>query len=263
MTGPLARAFADFRTGVASIHIWPMLGWLEIKQRYRRSVLGPFWLTISTGVMLAAMGPLYGRLLGQEVSSYFPYLSISLVVWLLIANLINDASMVFISAEGYIKQLNAPLTVYVMRMVWRNLIVFAHNFAIVLLVLLFWPPAPGWHLLLAPLGVLVIAVNGIWLGTFLGAVSARFRDISQIVNSLVQIAFFLTPVLWQAGMLGRNRWAATWNPFYHFLEVVRAPLVSSGTSWISWSVVLGVTLAGYAVTFLAFARYRARIAYWV
>jgi ABC-type polysaccharide/polyol phosphate export permease len=259
----LALAIEDFKDGVSSIYVWPKLGWLEIKQRYRRSVLGPFWLTISTGALVGGMGPLYGRLFGLDIYTYFLYLAISFVVWLFLAGIINDACMAFISAEGFIKHFKLPLTVHIMRMVWRNLIIFAHNLVIVFLVMLFWPPAITWQLLLIPLGVLFIAINGIWIGLCLGLLCARFRDIPQIVNSLVQVAFFLTPVMWQPQMLGRNQWAATWNPFYHFLEIVRAPLVAATTNWFSWTVVLGITVIGYAVTFLLFARFRARIAYWV
>jgi ABC-type polysaccharide/polyol phosphate export permease len=260
---PLVAAIADFRDGVASIHVWPMLGWMEIKQRYRRSALGPFWLTISTGAMLAGMGPLYGRLFGVDIASYFLYLSASFIVWLLIANTVNDACMVFISSEGYIKQTKTPFTVYVLKMVWKNLIIFAHNLVIMVPVMLFMPPPMGWQLLLIPLGVLLIAVNSVWLGAVLGVICARYRDIPQIVTSLVQVAFFLTPVMWKAEMLGRNQWAAQWNPFYHFLEVVRAPLVTTAINWSSWAAVLGITLFGYAVALALFARYRARIAYWV
>lgn len=260
---PLALASKDFKDGVSSIYVWPTLGWLEIKQRYRRSVLGPFWLTISTGALVGGMGPLYGRLFNLDISTYFPYLAISIIVWLFISGIMNDACITFISAEGYIKNLKLPLTVHVMRMVWRNLIIFAHNLVIILLVVLFWPPALNWHLLSMPFGVLFIAINGIWIGIFFGLLCARFRDISQIVTSLTQVAMFLTPVFWKAGMLGRNQWAAEWNPFYHFLEVVRAPLVAAATNWSSWTAVLGITVIGYAGTFLLFARFRARIAYWV
>jgi lipopolysaccharide transport system permease protein len=260
---PFVLAARDIAQGVAGTQIWQMLGWFEIRQRYRRSLLGPFWLTLSTGLLVAAMGPLYGRLFGLDISQYFPYLAIGFVLWLFLAGVINDACAAFISAEGYIKQLKLPLTVHVMRMLWRNVIVFLHNAVIVALVLVFWPPQPTWHLLTIPLAVLLIIVNGIWIGISVGLVCARFRDIPQIIASLVQVAFFLTPVMWPAGMLGRNQWAALWNPFYHFLELVRAPLVTGTTNWLAWQAALGITVVGWTASYLLFVRYRARIAYWV
>lgn len=259
----LALALKDVKDGVLSIYLWPMLGWQEIRQRYRRSILGPFWLTISTGAMIAGMGPLYGRLFGLDISAYIPYLTVSFVVWLLIASLMNDSCGAFIAAEGFIKQIRLPLTVHILRVVWRNLIIFAHNLVIVALVLLFYWPPVGWYLLLVPLGVLMIAVNGIWVGLLFGLLCARFRDIPLIVGSLVTVAFFLTPVMWKAEMLGKNLWAAQINPFYHFLEIVRAPLVSGTAAWPSWTVVLVITVVGFAATLAVFSSFRRRIAYWV
>lgn len=240
-----------------------MLGWLEIKQRYRRSVLGPLWLTISTGAMIAGMGPLYGRLFGLHIGDYFPYLAISFVVWLFIATLINDSCLSFISADGYIKQIKLPLTVHVMRTVWKNLIVLGHNFLIVVLVLLFYRPALGWPLLLVPLAVFVLALNGIWIGLLFGLLCARFRDIPPIVGSFVQVAFFLTPVMWKADMLGQHAWAADFNPVFHFLQIVRQPLIANDPAVTSWIAVLLVTVLGFAMALAMFSRFRARIAYWV
>ncbi|MGV3628346.1 MAG: ABC transporter permease [Betaproteobacteria bacterium] len=261
--GNLALALKDLKDGVSSIHIWPILGWQEIRQRYRRSVIGPFWLTISTGAMIGGMGPLYSRLFGQDLGTYFPYLTISFIVWLLMSNLINDCSNAFIAAEGFIKQIKLPLTIHILRVVWKNLIIFAHNLVIVVLVFLFYPPEMGWHLLQLPLGLLMIALNALWFGVLIGLLCARFRDIPQIINSVVLVAFFLTPVMWKADMLGKHIWAAQINPLYHFIEIVRAPLVTGGASMLSWAAVLLITLIGYAVMILVFTRFRARIAYWV
>lgn len=259
----LVLALSDMNDGLRSIHVWSMLGWQEIKQRYRRSSLGPFWLTISTGALVGGMGPLYGRLFGQETSSYFAYLAIGFVVWQLIASIINDATQVFIGAEQFIKQLKMPLTIHVLRMVWRNAIVFAHNSVILVLAVLFFLPTWKWTIVLFVFGVLAILVNGIWVGMLLGLLCARFRDIPQIVASLVQVAFFLTPVLWKDEMLGRHQWAAQLNPLFHVLEVVRAPLLGTTPPAASWAAVCGLSVAGFLVTLLLFSRYRWRIAYWV
>ncbi len=240
-----------------------MLGWSEIRQRYRRSALGPFWLTISTGILVAGMGPLYGRLFGQEVGSYFPFLAIGFIVWQLIASLVNDSGQVFIAAEQYIKQVRMPFTIHVLRMVWRNAIIFAHNFVIVILVLVAFVPAWNWRLLMALPGLILVLINGIWLALLLGMLCARFRDIPQIVTSIVQVAFFLTPVMWRKEMLGRYQWAADVNPLYHLIEIVRAPLLGQSPTSLSWMVMAMLTFGGFAVTLPLFARYRARIAYWI
>jgi ABC-type polysaccharide/polyol phosphate export permease len=259
----LGKALADCRAGISAIYVWPMLAWQEIRLRYRRSLLGPFWITISTAVLLGGIGPLYGKLFQLNLATYLPHLTIGYVLWLLFSGLINEGCQIFITARGLITQMRMPLTVHVLRTVTRNLIIFAHHAIVVVAVLVFYPPVPGWELLLVPVGILLIAVNGFWAGLLIGMFCARFRDIPPTVESLVQVAFFLTPVLWQPQLLGRHQWAAAWNPLYHFLEIVRAPLMGMPTSPVSWTVVLGITLTGCLVTLALFARYRARIAYWV
>src|SRR5262245_32423277 len=205
-------AARDIREGIASVHLWPMLGWMEIKQRYRRSMIGPCWLTISYGAMVAAMGPLYGRLFQQDPAVYFAYFAIGFVVWLLIQNLLIDGCNAFIAAEGMLKQTRLPLTVHVLREVWKNLIILGHNLVIVVAVLYFYWPGLTWHIVLVPFGVLAVAVNGVWFGMLFGLLCARFRDIPPVINSLVQVAFFLTPIMWRPEMLRGYQWAAEWNP---------------------------------------------------
>lgn len=259
----LSLALQDLKSGVGSIYIWPMLGWLEIKQRYRRSALGPFWLTLSSGVMIASMGPLYGRLFNIDLSNYLPFLAVSLILWAMISGLITESCQVFIAAEGFIKQIKLPYTVHVMRVIWRNLIIFAHNLIVVVAVLLIFPPDMNWQLLLFPLAVLLVAVNAVWVGLLLGLLCARFRDIPPIVSSLLQVAFFLTPVMWKPEMLGRHQWTLQWNPLYYFLEIVRAPLLGQGLNPQLWIGAALITVGGYALTLVFFSRFRARIPYWV
>lgn len=259
----LALALKDVREAFALVHVWPMLAWQEIRQRYRRSTLGPFWLTISTALMIVGMGPLYGRLFGQDIGPYMATLAVSYVAWLFLSNLINESGATFISAESYIKQIKLPLTLHVLRMVWRNVIVLAHYAPIAVIVLVVYPPESLAYVALAPFSVLLVAVNGVWLGIFLGMLCARFRDIPPIIASLVQVMFFLTPVLWREEMLGRHSWVADINPLFHFLEVVRAPLLGRLPSLQNLVAVLCVTVIGWAATLALFSRFRGRVAYWL
>jgi ABC-type polysaccharide/polyol phosphate export permease len=259
----LRLALRDVIDGFGSIHIWPMLGWQEVRQRYRRSLLGPFWLTISTAALVGGMGPLYGKLFGQDVGSYLMYLAVSFVVWQFIAQVITDGCNIFIGAEGFIKQVRLPLTIYVLRSTWKNLIFFFHNFIIVVAVIAYFRPPLGWDIVLMPLGLLAVTLNVIWLTMVLGLISARFRDIPQIIGSVVQLLFFMTPVLWQPSMLGRHAWAVNLNPLYHMLEVIRTPLLAAPVNTKSWIAVIAMVIVGFAIMLPFFGRYRARVAYWV
>ncbi len=243
--------------------LWGLLAWQDIRSRYRRSKLGPLWLTLSMGLLVGLLGLLYGTLFKVDLVRYLPFLALGFVVWTLISNLTIEACRVFINAQSIITQMAMPLSVHVYRLVWRSLIIFAHNiliFVIIALALQIWP---GWTGLLALPGLALLALNGVWVGLLLGLLSARFRDVPPIVESLMRIGFFVTPVMWMPEFLPQRAVLLELNPFFHCLEVVRAPLLGQSPALTSWLAVVGMTLAGWLATFLMYRRYRRYIAYWV
>lgn len=256
-------ALSDIREGVKAVTIWSVLGWQDIKQRYRRSVLGPFWLTLSTAIMVAALGFLYANLLGQEVREFIPHVGAGLIVWTFLSTLILESTTVFTSSEGMIKQIRMPLTVHVCRMVWRNVMIFAHNALILVCLLYLVPEINMFDLLTIPLAVFLMALNGLWVGLVLGVVCTRFRDVSQILVNFVQVLFFMTPVFWKPELLADRAWIAEYNPAYHFIELVRSPLVGGGIPEYSWLITLSITLVGFIVAIAVLAKYRSRVAYWL
>jgi ABC-type polysaccharide/polyol phosphate export permease len=257
-------AIDDLLLGVRKWEMWGTFGWQDIKQRYRRSVLGPFWLTLSTGVMVAGLGIVYATIFRMPVDRYLPFLAVGLVVWTLLSTMVTEGCQVFIAGEQIIKQIRLPFTAHACRLLWRNLIIFAHNLVIVVAVLLWFGRFPGlsYLALLLP-AMILLSLNALWLILLLGLISARFRDVPLLVGSLLQIAFFLTPILWHPELLpGRNR-IVHWNPLYHYVEIVRAPFLGSAPELHSWWMVLAITGAGWLFTFMIFRKYRGRIALWV
>jgi lipopolysaccharide transport system permease protein len=259
----LQRAAQDLVDGTRAYPIWGRLAWQDIRQRYRRSLLGPFWITISAAAMIGGIGLVYSQLLHQEPDQYVPFLAVGLLVWLLLAALINDGCLAFIGAEQFIKQVKLPLTVHVWRLVWRNVIIFAHNAVILVPVFVYYHRGLGTAALSSLAGLMLVVVDGFLLGVLLGLVCARFRDVPPIVSNLVQLGFFLTPVMYQTQALGPQGWIAQVNPLFHLLQIVRAPLLGLDVPLQSWIWALAASLLAAAVALGMFSRYRARIAYWV
>ena len=259
----LVAALVDVAKGARAVHLWRMLGWQDVRQRYRRSKLGPFWLTISMGVLVGTLGVLYASLFKIAVADYLPFVAAGFIVWSLIAGFINEGCAAFIDAGAIIKQIAVPLSVHVYRVVWRNMIVFVHNFIIFVIAAVVFAIWPGWTALLAIPGLVLLCVNGIWVGLLLGLISARFRDIPQIVTSVVQVAFFLTPIIWKPEQLPERTLILDLNPFFHVVGLVRGPLLGHAPELVSWVVVLSIALGGWLVTLAMYRRYRWRIAYWV
>ena len=256
-------ALRDVVEGAGAFRLWGLLGWQDVRQRYRRSTLGPFWLTISMGALVGGLGVLYAGLFKMDVADYLPFVAAGLIVWGLVSGLITEGCSVFIDAEGTIKQVNLPLSIYVYRVVWRGIIIFAHNIIIYVAAAVFFSINPSWIGFLALPGLLLLCLNGVWMGLLLGLMSARFRDVPQIVASVVQVTFFLTPIIWKPELLPGRAFMLDFNPFFHFVELVRAPALGQTPGLVSWLAVLGITLGGWLVTLLMYRRYRWRIAYWV
>jgi ABC-type polysaccharide/polyol phosphate export permease len=263
-TNQARRAFADLVEGLRSWQLWTSLGWQDIRLRYSRSVLGPFWLTLSMATLVIGLGFMYTGLFQTSTQKYLPYVAIGFIVWGFISTCITDGCGAFFSAATTIKQLPAPLSIYVYRGVWRTFIVFLHNMVIyvgVALVFGIW--AGLGNFLLAALGIVVLCLNGIWTGVLLGILSARFRDIPPIVASFVQVAFFLTPIFWRADQLPERAAIVKYNPFVYYLEIVRQPLLGEASHLADWVVVLSLTLMGCLVSLVCLTRYRRRLSYWV
>ena len=259
----IAKAKQDLLGSFFSYDVWMTLGWLDIRQRYRRSALGPWWITLSLAITVLAMGILYAKLFKQDIQTYLPFLAVGMVFWTLISSIMTDGTKVFTEAEGIIKQIPLPFGIHVLRMLWRHLIVFFHNMIVVVIVLLVFGLSPGRNLLLFPLVVILIGLNGYWVGLVLGILGTRFRDIAQIVVSLVQILFFITPVMWSPSNIVHRLWIMEYNPLFHFLAIARNSLSGGAVPVGSWLVVVGMTLAGWIFAFQLLVRYRGRIAYWL
>ncbi len=260
------KAFNDIVEGTRQRQLWAHLGWQDIKQRYRRSVIGPLWITISMGMTVTALGILYSQLFDQNLREHLPYLAVGFIMWGFISGCMLDGTSVFIQNEGLMKQLPAPLSVHIWRLVWRQTLLFGHNVIIYFVVLaIFRMPINGTVLLAIPALVLMMA-NGAWVAMMFGIVATRFRDIPPVVQSFMQLIFFMTPIVWNAEILeekGGSYAIAKLNPLFHYIEIVRDPLLGENIVLTNWLVVASLTVVGWAVALLLLRNYRARVTYWV
>ncbi len=263
-----SRAWSDLVDGFGKRELWLHLGWQDIKQRYRRSVLGPIWITIATGATAVAMGLLYSTLFKLELSEFLPYITLGLIIWNLISASILEGAEVFVANEGLIKQLPTPLSVHVYRLVWRQMILFAHNIVIFVVIAIIYPKPWVWKDLAVIPALGLIVLNCIWVSLCFGILSTRYRDIGPLLNSIVQLLFFMTPIIWNESTLQQQGAGAytkiiQLNPLLHYLDIVRAPLLGADQQWHHWAVVLVFTVVGWTVAIFALKQFRARVPYWV
>lgn len=265
-TNPRKLALNDLKNSLSKWRIWFLLAYQDIKLRYRRSVLGPFWITLSMAITVYSMGYLYGHLFHIELSIYFPYLVAGMLSWSLISTSLTDLTDTFITYERMIKQMQLPYTLHIQRITMRHFFIFFHNIIVMLPIYIFFHEGARINLNILFLfpAFFIIYINCIFFGLMLAMIAARYRDVSQIIKSLIQVVFFITPVMWNPSVLPSNKLFFVWgNPFYPFVEIIRAPLLGTLPSTTIILSTLCITFIGIIFSFNLFMRYRSRIIYWL
>ncbi len=259
----LKFAIQDFIQGALRFRIWFTLGLLEVRQRYQRSVLGPWWASISMLVFIIAMGSVFSRLLDVRLSEYFPFFSAGYLLWCLISTCINESTDLFRSNSGFIKQIKLPYNVYVFKFMTKNVVLFFHNFLVYVLVLCYFSFFPGWRMIFAIPGFIILLLNLYWICFLVGLLSTRFRDMVPIVNSCLQILFFVTPISWDQKLLGEHSIFIKLNPISYLIDAVRDPLLGKNPSFTSFSIAAVIGLMGVALILGIFSRVRSRVIFWI
>lgn len=241
------------------------LAYSDIRQRYRRSSLGPFWITISMGVTIACIGIIFGNLFKSPMREFLPFLSAGLILWSFISSILTEATTVFPNAEGIIRQLPIPLFTHIYRMIMRNIYILGHNILVLPVVYLCVGKTVNFECLLFIPGFFILLVNLAWMSLVLSILCARFRDLTQIVGSLLQIFFYITPIIWMPSLLPARASLMILepNPFFHLLNIVRNPLLSQPTTISNWVISCLIGVLGTGASIIFFNIYRRRIAYWI
>ncbi|AZA46259.1 ABC transporter permease [Klebsiella quasipneumoniae] len=255
----------DLLQALKSFHVITIMGGQDIRQRYKRSRLGPFWITISMAVMIATMGLVFGNLFKTDIKEFLPFLTLGLIIWSFMLSSITEGCEALISSEGIIKQLPVPLHVHVLRVVWKNFIIFLHNIAIFPFVLLAVGKGISWSIFLAIPGFLLLVLNMSWFLMTISMVCARFRDMTQIILSVMQVVFYLTPVIWMPKLLSHRvgQVLLDINPFYHLIDIVRAPLLGQIPDLTSYIVTAVMAVVGIIFSTVMTSKYKYRVPYWV
>ena len=260
------KALQDFWQGLSLWRIWLMLAWQDIYLRYRRSIIGPLWITLSMAISVYSMGFLYAHLWHVALNEYFPFLVTGMLSWALIAIMITEGTDVYLLSASLIRQIKLPYTLYVHRMIMRNFMIFGHNLLVMLPIYVFFHQDFKFSLAYFTFlpGLFFLYVNSILYANILGISCARYRDLGQIVKSLIQVMFFMTPIMWKWTILPQQYQSYVFlNPFFNFIEIIREPLLGLYPDIRSYIFVGLATVIGIILNALLFARYRARIVYWL
>jgi ABC-type polysaccharide/polyol phosphate export permease len=259
----IGAACVDLIQGFRAWRLWSKFAWHDIVARYRRSWLGPFWLVLTAAIFIGALSLVYSTLFQMNIGDYVPFVAIGVVVWGFISAAASEGVVTFVEAENYIRQVRVNLFVYVLRVVWRNVLVLANQLVVVLLVLVLFAKFDLRTLPLAVIGLLLLLMQAVWVTPLLGLLGARFRDLQPIITNLLQVLFFVTPVIWFPSLLGSRQWIADLNPLHNLIAVVREPLLGRAPNAENYAFVITMTIIGFLLTMWLYGRFRARVVYWL
>lgn len=257
-------AARDLVDGTRNWRTWYVLGLSEVRQRYRRSVFGPFWVTLSMGVQALIMGFVLSFLFKSDIERYIPFLCISLVTWTFLSTVVIEGSTCFIAMSAVILQIKRPLWIYIMLTLWRSCIIYAHTVVIFVAAALVYGVRPSTAYLLIPAGLALLVINSGWMALAAGLLSARFRDVPMLIQNAFTMLVWLTPVYYQIDQLGsRVRLMIELNPLTYVVNVARGPFLNEIPPLQAWLIVIAIAVCGWAFAFVLFVRSRARVAYWL
>jgi ABC-type polysaccharide/polyol phosphate export permease len=239
------------------------MAWADTKARYKNSVIGPFWPTLTNVFGVLGLGLVWGHLLKQDMNTFIPQLTAGLIVWQLIAGVLTDAPSTFTRHGAMIRNVAMPSWFFAVRALSKHLINLLHNVVIIVGVMWYYQvPLTANTWLLLP-GLLLVTLNLYWLLHGLGLAGARFRDIEMLITSIVPLLFFISPVIYRADSLPASLNVVWLNPFSYMIEAVRTPLLGAAPPAQTWAVLLGMLIAGGGLTWLYQRKQGKNLAFWV
>lgn len=257
--------WTDLKASLRFPQYWTYSTWLRFALKYRKTSLGPLWLLVSPALFVIFLGYMFSQVNSSELHVFVPHLAIGYITWTLVSGYINGGCTVFLRKRSEILQGNMRLTDVVLADNFETLLHYLHQVTIIVCVFLYFNLIPSLYSLYSILGLMLLIYTGFWVTIILGLVGARYRDLVEIVTSVMRICFFITPIIWipldgTGGALGSF---LIFNPFYHYLELIRAPLLGNAISQLSMIVVIGSNILGTFVMVVAYSKSARFLALWV
>lgn len=250
----MSWALNSLIAGLQRAPLWLRLAFTDIEVQYKRSLIGFFWVALSFAAFILVKIFVFGRIGGIETDFFAMWVGVGFWLWTLISQTVVEGTRTFLGARSWILGTSLPLPVYVFQTATRTLLrfIFALPAILILIVIFRWTPDWGW-LWIIP-AMIVIILNMIWVVLLFGTLGARFNDVVHLLQTIMQVSFFLTPILYVPEMLGDAAYLLDYNPFTHYLAILREPFLGNGAPLLAWQVVGGCTLIGWALALIVYAR---------
>jgi ABC-type polysaccharide/polyol phosphate export permease len=264
LTALFRSGATDMIEGAQQWRLWYLIGSSEMRRRYARSRLGQLWIILSSTIAVSSIGLVWSYLWAQPVREILPYIAVGLVVWQFISAILIESTTLLPANIRYFHNQYLPTSTIVFALAFRHSATFLLNLIFPLLLSLALGLRPSSSAFFAIPGVVLTLIWCLWTSSMLSILCTRYRDIIQVVNNLVQVAIFLTPVLWMPELLStRSQDLLPWNPFAVFVAIVRDPLLGRHVSAAYWLSAVIFSLGGFCASLPLLGRGRRHIVYWI
>lgn len=256
-------ALTDIRQAFICYRVITFISFSDLRARYKRSVLGPFWLTLSMAAGSAGLGFLWSELMKADPHIFVPTLTAGLILWQFISGLILESSSLLTRQASIIRNLSLPLFIYPAQLMFRHLINLAHTMPVFFIVALGLGMAFNLNTWLAIPSLALVTLNLLWIALLVSLVGARFKDMEYFLSSIMPLLMFVSPVFYRPNFLPFSEKIIWLNPFSHFIEIVRYPLLGYAPPLFVVQTNFIMLALGWIFTLWLFNRTHHRVAFWV
>jgi len=262
--GATRSLFKDVLESLRQPEFWAYSSWLDIVTRYRKLYLGMGWALIPPFVYVFGLGYMYSAISGRG-GAFISHLGVGWALWRMTTMVINDAAGVYTKYMSFILDGRTCLTDYLLKIIAKALFYFAFSVVVVAFALLH-DKTVHWEGMATVVFTLPIYLfNLFWLAVCISLLGARYPDVSEFISTILMFGFFLTPILWNAQTLppeSMRGMIARFNPAFHFVEFVRAPILGQQLERASLVVVAAMSLFGWLLASWLYRRYARFVPLW-
>ncbi len=255
--------FEDFASVATRWRTWTLMADQDIKLRYKRSLLGPFWISIAMATTVVTIGFLYAEVFRVPYKEFLSWFGSGILAWGLISSVVLESCAVVTDNESVLRSAIMPIPMLSARMVYRNVMIFLHNALVIGILLVLFGTRLSLNTLLVFPALALIILLGLLIGVALGPISARFRDFAQLISSIVQVLFFFTPVFWIPAPNMSRLFLVEGNPFYHLVQLIRLPVLGEAPTLINWQVALCALVVAFFLALVSLLMSRKSVYLWL
>ena len=256
-------SFKLFFNSIQEFKSWSYLGYQEIILKYRRSILGPWWATSSIALMIIMLSYLWSKIFGLSLQDYVPYFAIGYMLWLFFSTCISESCTLLYENSNIIKQTKVPIIAFATKLLIKNLIIFLHNLILIIFILIFMCEVNFIDIVTSIFFFILFSLNIYFAVISISILSARYYDFSQIVINFIQLLFFVTPIIWEPEFLKDKIWVNNLNPLYHWINLIREPLINGEINFLNIQISVVSTLLLFLICLISLNYSYRKVSLWI